>query len=169
MKRNWNKIAKLSDKYLRIAISLAADNKVLAGYEKGFPELFEEGEDGGSLKIPLSVLKEAAARGSLKEFPDDDCLVQDQNFMLDLGLKELNIPVPLYKFGFDGRKIPSDLAEQLIGQKALAGMTMKFAEKQCMVINIAFNKGQEVGSIFEITPDITQLSLIDAEFIDFDI
>lgn len=53
LKRDWSSIAKLIDVHTRVAISLATDPEILKCFERGFPNLFTEGDDEGPFKIPL--------------------------------------------------------------------------------------------------------------------
>jgi hypothetical protein len=180
-KRNWSAITQLKDQNLMMAIALAKDPEILAGFILGFPQLFTVGEDNGPLIVPLSLLKKAAFEKSKKDFPEPTPKnlweIQSQ-FSLDISAEDnpqLRIPSILYWEcpNLDESlypPIPAEIMSQFIGQKAQAGMTVMYCEKRYMVYNMTFHRMEEhdIGSIFTREPTLNYLSLVDINFIDLD-
>mgnify|MGYP001591402446 CR=1 FL=1 len=175
-KRNWVAIAQLSDTYTRVAISLAK-GEILACYERGFPHLFIEGDDDGSLCVPLSALKEAAFEYARKN-TFESLWEYDSNFLLaPLAEEGSQIEIPIAfewrcsgDCGLEPPPIPDGIVEQLIGQKVQAGMKIMYCGKQYMVYTIVFrwHDRPQVGSTLEYIPELDYLSLVDANFVALD-
>lgn len=177
-KRNWVAIAQLSDTYTRVAISLAK-GEILACYERGFPHLFTEGDNEGPLCVPLSAIKEAAFKRARNNYPDDPFQQEfNSNFWLSDSVgddRELEIPIA-FEWECPGSStehpppIPEEIMEQLVGQRAQAGMTVVYRGQQYMLYNIIFNWGElpQVGSTFEFEPQLDYLSLVEANFVALD-
>ncbi len=169
-KRNWAAIAQLQDRYTRIAISLAEDPKLLACYERGFPHLFEEGCDEGALRIPLSAMLEAAGKFIQDFFGVANWLTR-RHFQLCFGFQGLpshaHKVAATTKIVFEEGPVPQPLIDQLVGQKAQAGLLIEVDGITYLVTDIGFTEGDpEVGSIIDKPPTLTQLELVDASFFD---
>lgn len=167
MKKNFNAIADLgSDLYhLRCAI-LLADDKTLRFFEKGFPHLFEEGDDSGPLYVPLSLLQETAYN-KLKtsgEYPDAEA---QRIAHFDLESADFDIPLAFQWGAHTNNSTPDGVLDQLIGQCAGAGMKVQYRGREYVILSVVF-EGQDprVGAMFRRKPRVRYLSLADAAFID---
>jgi hypothetical protein len=174
-KRNWAAIAGISDQRTRIAVSLVDDPEILAGFERGFPHLFVEGDDEGPLKVPLSALKAAVGDYSQKQYGSNPSEV-NREFSLDLAFEvcsDLGIPIEFQWYRFENgpneKETLTFLLGQLIGQKAEAGMLVTYRGKRCMVLTIGFDVIPVIGSVFTEPPtEVREIILVDAEFIALD-
>lgn len=189
-KRNWQAICNLSDKYTRIAISLATDPEILACYQRGFPQCFLNDDEEEVLLIPLSALVAAAREASLEEYRGDpsvyDYADNDQHFDLSNGWSlypHLTIPIAFKcPCAFDepvDLPMQESLRSQFRGQVYQAGMTLTTeAGHRYMVLDCHFpyrrkepgGKYKELLAIGEPIENIpsTDFSLVDASFVALD-
>ena len=70
MYKNWPEICKVENDLLRLLVATTKDEHVLAGLEKGFPELFSE--EASDLKVPASALRHAAQEWSRQHYESED-------------------------------------------------------------------------------------------------
>ncbi|KKP59565.1 MAG: hypothetical protein UR53_C0001G0065 [Candidatus Magasanikbacteria bacterium GW2011_GWC2_34_16] len=172
-KRKWKAIARLSDNRTRIAVSLATDPKILACYERGFPHLFTEGDDEGSLHVPLSALMEAAEEFSRDQYPDEPQFwTIDRHFTLDFAgeyYSHLRIP-NTYMWEWEEDEIPDYVINQLAGQKAQAGLVVEINREKYVVTSITFDGDcpVEIGEIFQTPPPVVAIHLCLVDFIALD-
>lgn len=141
MRRNWLVIAAISDYYTRVAISLATDPELLARFKSGWPECFQEGEDTGSLRIPLSVLR-AAVEDAYRE-PPESCsgdMIETLEFALCFWLTvarekfpELDLPIIAFGEGQDA-DIPQGVADQFVGQTPKDVIKLTWAGNDYIVV-----------------------------------
>lgn len=166
-KRNWVVIAKLEDPYLRISVSISTDTKALEGYMRGFPHLFEEGEDEGPLRIPLSNINDAA-----REWAQSDCsesmkfwdYCESSRPLWDLpGKTQLESPVSVEWIGDDVNKIPKNVLKQFIEQDPDEGIIIAFGLSIYVAIHVEYE--EEVKGPFTEPPKLKSLSLVDVRYI----
>ncbi len=168
--RNWGAICH-SDEPLRTVISSATHDQVLEAFSKAHPDLFKKGKDEGPLYVRLSTLKKASREYAETQHDDPGRHVEDSNFTLNyacqMGRDELSIPTAFYWEGEPKHEdYPQGLVDQLIGQKAQAGMVVTHHGRKHMVMNIEFYDKVTVGETFKKAPAVRFLVLVDAEFVD---
>lgn len=69
--RDWKAICALTDPRLKLCISLATDEKVLEGLQRGFPELFTREKPTHETRWPLSALLRAVEESCGEQSNDD--------------------------------------------------------------------------------------------------
>lgn len=181
-KRNWTAIANLSDSNTRYAISQVTDPEILACYERGFPHLFEEGDDEGPLimppPVPLSELMEAAAEHTRSENPDSskqslDWQENDRHFGLVMAANiedRFDLPVA-FSWGPEAEypAVPLGILEQFVGQKAEAPLMINYRGKSYVVVNAMWTgQAPKIGIKITEVPEIHLLMLTDANLIALD-
>lgn len=167
-KRNWKAIEELNDPRTRNAIFYATDPEILACYAKGFPHLFNEGEDDGPRQpIPLSAMREAAR--AFDEMDGNDFTEKDAHFHFSKLDAAVHVR-PTYRFTDDGdEEVLKSISYQLVGQKAQAGMKVSYLGREYVITTIFFvGEEPEVGTTFTEPPDIDFVDLIDPASIDLD-
>lgn len=172
--RNWPAIAEIKDYHFRVAVSLTTEVEILEGLAKGFPELFMAGDDQGPLRIPLSALMEAARKFSVEQHPDEPHFwEEDRHFTLSWASQyhaQLDVPVAFH-WGTDGTDLepPPEVLQQLIGQKAQAGMQVSYGDRRYVILNLTFrDEVPEIGSELKELPNVGDIQLVEAEFIALD-
>lgn len=165
MKRNWKVIAELKDRHLRTAISLA-QGEVLEGFKKGFPQLFEPGNEYRHLEVSLSTLMAATKEVAEKDIDSD--VFWESNFWLDYGWKKyphLRLPIA-WEFDFD-QVVPLHIAKQFVGQIAKAGIRVEVNGEDFIVLYLNFDHTPAIkmGEIITEIPTFDDLKLVHAEFI----
>lgn len=183
MRRNWMAIAAIADYWTRVAISLAKDLETIKRFQAGWPECFEEGEDAGPLRIPLSVLR-AALRDYYLNAPDApvDTLEFARCFWLTPAWKNRpELEIPIIAFGPDhDAGIPPGIAEQFMGQVPENLIKLTWAGVQYLVVSAEFatppgerfnemrrpNDLVELDKPFTTPPHLESLWLVLAELID---
>ena len=174
MKRNWAMICQLKDPWMRIAVSLAMDESTLRGLQKGFPACFVEGGEDTPLCVPLSALMAAAEVSSLSSEENAFCASRDKHFWLDMAFNlypHLSIPISHSWCEAKGTPVPDGVLQQLVGQKAQAGLMVQWAGKTHLVINICIDDKEgspEIGSVFTKQPVSDELRLVEARFLALD-
>lgn len=173
-KRNWKAIAAIQEYFLRVAISLTTDPATLAGFAKGFPHLFTDGEDEGHLYVPLSALKAVAYEYARNNSDRPELTAErDANFCLcnaRHGHPEFDLP-RAFTWGVDGDKIPPSVLEQLAPQKAQAGMTVEYMEEQYLIFEMDVPDDGEgapkIGGVFNKSLT-NMISLVSIKFVALD-
>ncbi len=167
MRKNFNAIAALgpNEYHLKCAV-LLADGETLRSFEKGFPHLFEDGDDSGPLCVPLSLLKQAAYE-RLKNDEERSEAEAHEIAEFDLESADLGIPVA-FQWGEDTNEdTPEGILGQLIDQRAGAGMKVEYRDRAYIVLSVVFEgRDPRVGAVFRRKPRVRYLSLADAAFID---
>ncbi len=169
-KRNWVAINELENYHFRVLVATTDDAEILAGLERGFPELFLAGEEAPLYPVPLSVVQSRAREFSMREYPDEKCWQEDQHFILCWGTcDDLDIPTA-FTWDADNEEIPPEILQQFMGQRAQAGMTVVIDDRRYLVWFIAFKVGEEIkpGDTFESPPKLDRLDLVDADFVDLE-
>lgn len=168
-KRSWAMITGLSDLRTRVAVSLVTDPEILACFARGFPHLFIEGDDEGPLRMPLSALMEAAAEYCRQELGGDD-EEKIRNFTLVFAgerYPHLRIPIA-FDWGDCDPDPPQAVLDQLVGQKAQAGLVVEYEGRRYVVLTIDFVNPPKIGSTITEVPQVISISLVDAEFVALD-
>lgn len=162
MYKNWPEICKIKNDLFRLVVATTKDEYVLAGLEKGFPELFI-GEEI-PLRVPASALREAAREYSRRERYEGDHL----GFDTELGwlnvLDDFDIPLA-YGWSAEDGSVLNDLLEQMVGQKLEMGLSVEYRGVKCLVVHISDYAGKLHEVIAEM-PETNFLYLIPADCVD---
>ncbi len=141
-KRNWLAIARISDPYFRLSVSLTTDPKFLDELHSRWPELFLKGEDEGPLRIPLSALV-AAAREEMAEdgvewASENDHLVHMHLHLAGERHSHLDLPVAhRWDLGLgDSPDIPKLVIDQLQHMDPTKPMQVKYDGQNYLVIKL---------------------------------
>lgn len=161
MYKNWQEICRVKDELLRLLVATTNDAYILAGLEKGFPELFCA--EASELRVPASALRERARAYSRREW-NDSYIEFDVELDWYHVLDEFNIPTAL-AWGYDMGRVPRELLEQLVGQRFEAGLTIIYKGVRCLVVSIDDHAGR-LHEVIEIAPETEYLILAPADCFD---
>jgi len=127
------------------------------------------------VRIPLSALMDAAEECSREEWSmgsdAERTWVADRHFALTFGGKkypQLRFPIA-HRFGNGEPPLPKKVIEQLIDQKAQAGIVVTYRGKEYLVVMIDFcgDESPQIGSVIDngVVDKISSLSLANAELV----
>jgi len=164
--KNWQAICKIADPNFRLLLATTKDPYILAGLEVGFPELFSEREV--PLRVPASALREAARQWSRGYNNEDTYLEEDGEICWTHILDRFAIPILLDATSSDygGVNIPKDMAQQLVGQRYEAGLSVTYRGMCCLVIDLGIEEKVNVHNMITEVPTIEWIRLIDADHVD---
>lgn len=168
--RDWTTICQLEDGPTRLAISLANDPEILAGFAQGFPHLFKEGDDEGPLRVPLSALQEAAYEFAREHYSDSpECQEHDRHFSLASVLdKHAHLRIPASHWWNEDKMPPQSVLDQLEDQVGRACMPVEYNGVQYLVLDIAFASVIPAGQKLAKIDSVGQMILVLPEFVDLD-
>ncbi len=184
MRRNWEEVAKCSDYWTRCVVSFAEDPAILARLERGFPELFEEGEDDCEPRVPVTRLMELATTRALQEMgdhydPTDTHtgliyginVLKEQGWNLPASFDWNNDSLSLKAGSEDKCVLARKIFSQLIGKKLRAGLVVDFEGARHLVINAWFETYEpRVDDIIakHMADDLCMLELINTKHVVLD-
>lgn len=119
--------------------------------------------------IPLSALMNAAEQYS-REDQGLGHEEEDRHFTLQFAANQSSLFMVPVAFAWEhDREPPAEVVWQLVGQKAQAGLTVTYRDKQYIVLNIEFAGDlPQIGSIFTEPPQVQSLALAEARYVALD-
>lgn len=160
MYKNWQTICRVEDDLLRLLIATTHDQYVLAGLERGFPDLFSE--DPTELRVPASALRKAAQERSREEYASEEYVEFDGEFYWLPIVDKFNIPIifdfakPDSGLSSASKGMPRSILEQLVGKKFEMGLTVNHDGIQCLVVDIGMH-GASMPKLHEVITDIPEV------------
>lgn len=161
--KNWQAICGLQDDLFRLLVAMTKDPYILAGLEKGFPELFSEEET--ILRVPASAIRERAQEYSMEQEQSNEYGELDANISWGPILHEFNIPI-IGNWHESDSIVPHELLRQLVGQRFEAGMTVEYRGIQCLVAYISCTNADDLHGVIHEVRETEFLTLIAADCVD---
>ena len=162
--RNWKQICSLTNDMLKMLVALATDEYVLKGLKQGFPELFSD--QPTELLVPASALRQRSREKAMQDWPDSDEALKEDTEFWQLVVSEFDLPS--IHLGENNRTVvPTEITEQLIGQKVAAGMHVSWHNERYLVVGLDCGEGRVLGQVIEYQPmEIEFIVLVPAKLID---